>query len=168
MGNPLLPARAEGTLLWINPCMFRAVRADPPWPTWSVLAFARFCWSVRGANTDMCQILRKCDTKSRAVHSCPALYDNKVVSGVRVCLRAHSIQCAWFGHYARGQRSRLHDSTSVFAGRTPICIRYLVEKERAAFTSHTCILPNVVWSRLYRPPYAFRAVWASCWLFPVL
>ena len=46
------------------------------------------------ANTDMCQILRKYDTKSRTVHSCPALYDNKVASGVRVCLRTHSKQCA--------------------------------------------------------------------------
>ena len=43
VGNPLLPVRAEGTLLWRNPCMFCAVRADPPWPTWSVLALARFC-----------------------------------------------------------------------------------------------------------------------------
>ena len=47
-------------------------------------------------------------------------------------------------------------------------IRYLVEKEQAASTSHTCIPPNVALSHLYRPPYAFRAAWASCWLFPVL
>ena len=39
-----------------------------------------------------------------------------------------------------------------------------VETERAASTPHTRIPPNMAWSRLYRPPYAFRAVWASCWL----
>ena len=55
--NPLLPARAEGTLPWINPCMFHEQRA---------------------------------------------------------CLL--SKQCARFGHYARGQRSRSHDSASVCAG----------------------------------------------------
>ena len=86
------------------------------------------------------------------------------MSGVRVCLRAHSIQCAGFGHYARGQRLHSHDSASVCAGRTPICVKYLVEKEQAASTPHTRILPNMAWSRLYRPPYAFRAAWASCWL----
>ena len=42
--------------------------------------------------------------------------------------------------------------------------RYLVEKERTAFTPHTRILPNMAWSRLSRPPYAFRAAWVSCWL----
>ena len=89
VGNPLLPARAEGTLLWIISCIFRAVRVDPPWPTWSVLAFARFCWHVRGTNTDMCQIVRKYDTKSRAVHSCPALYENKVASGAFVSAFEH-------------------------------------------------------------------------------
>uniref|UniRef100_A0A8C4QLV8 Fibroblast growth factor n=1 Tax=Eptatretus burgeri TaxID=7764 RepID=A0A8C4QLV8_EPTBU len=31
---------------------------------------------------------------SRAAHSCPTLYDNKVASGARVCLEAHSVQCA--------------------------------------------------------------------------
>ena len=39
-----------------------------------------------------------------------------------------------------------------------------VEKEQAASTSHTRIAPNVAWTRLYQPPYAFRAAWASCWL----
>ena len=39
-----------------------------------------------------------------------------------------------------------------------------VEKERAASILHTRIPPNMAWSRLYRPPYAFRAAWASCWL----
>ena len=60
--------------------------------------------------------------------------------------------------------AHVHMTASVCAGRTPICIRYLVEKERPAFTSHTRIPPNVAWSRLYRPPYVFRAAWVSCWL----
>ena len=32
-----------------------------------------------------------------------------------------------------------------------------VEKEHSTFTPHTRIAPNMAWSRLYRPPYAFRA-----------
>ena len=39
-----------------------------------------------------------------------------------------------------------------------------VKKEQAASTPQTRIPPNMAWSRLYRPPYAFRAAWASCWL----
>ena len=39
-----------------------------------------------------------------------------------------------------------------------------VEKEQAASTPHTRIPPNMAWRRLYRPPFAFRAAWASCWL----
>ena len=39
-----------------------------------------------------------------------------------------------------------------------------VEKERAASTPHTRIPPNMAWRCLYRPPYAFRAAWALCWL----
>ena len=39
-----------------------------------------------------------------------------------------------------------------------------VEKERAASTPHTRIPPSMAWRSLYRPPYAFRATWASCWL----
>ena len=38
-----------------------------------------------------------------------------------------------------------------------------VEKEQATSTPHTRILPDMAWSRLYWPPYAFRAAWASCW-----
>jgi len=39
-----------------------------------------------------------------------------------------------------------------------------VEKEQAVSTPHTRIPPNMAWSRLYRPPYAFRTAWASCLL----
>ena len=49
-------------------------------------------------------------------------------------------------------------------GRTPIGVKYLVEKEQSASTPHTRIPPNMTWSRLYRPPYVFRGAWASCWL----
>ena len=34
------------------------VRVDPPLITWPALAFARFCYRVRGANSDLCQALR--------------------------------------------------------------------------------------------------------------
>ena len=40
-----------------------------------------------------------------------------------------------------------------------------VVKEQAATTPHTRLPPNMAWSHLYRPPYAFRAAWPSCWLF---
>ena len=55
-----------------------------------MLAFARFCSHVRGVNTDMCQILRKYDSKSRAVHSCAALYDNIVRVELATCVMAES------------------------------------------------------------------------------
>jgi len=70
VGNPLLPARAKGTSLWINPCTFRerrtclpsstfyTARVVRPLRTWPVLAFARLSLRVRGANTNMCRILR--------------------------------------------------------------------------------------------------------------
>ena len=55
VGNPLLPARAEDTSLWINPCTFRerrtclpsssfyTVRGIRPLRTWPALVFARLC-----------------------------------------------------------------------------------------------------------------------------
>ena len=38
-----------------------------------------------------------------------------------------------------------------------------VEKEQAASTLHTRILPIMAWSCFFWPPYAFLAAWASCW-----
>ena len=60
--------------------------------------------------------------------------------------------------------ARVRTTASVCVGRTPICVKYLLEKEQAASTPHTRIPPNMAWSRLYRPPYVFRAAWVSCWL----
>ena len=68
--NLLLPARTEGTSPWINPCTFHerrtclllstfhTVRTVPPLRTWPALVFTRLRWRVRGANTNMCRILR--------------------------------------------------------------------------------------------------------------
>uniref|UniRef100_A0A8C4NFX4 ATP-dependent RNA helicase DHX8 n=1 Tax=Eptatretus burgeri TaxID=7764 RepID=A0A8C4NFX4_EPTBU len=55
--------RAEGTLLWINPCMFRERCVDPPWPTWSVLAFARLCDSSLSSSISSQTIKRRLDMK---------------------------------------------------------------------------------------------------------
>ena len=108
MENPLLPARTEGTSPWINPCPFQerrtcllsstfhTVRAVPPFRMWPSLAFTRLRERVRGANTNMCRILR--------------LKRNKPL------LPAHSYPA-----------------------------QHVMESA-------------------YRPPYAFRAAWASCWL----
>ena len=86
VGNQLLPVRAEGTLLWINPCMFHERRTCLPWSTfhrarvvrplrtWPALAFTRLRQRVHGVNTNMCRVLRlnkEQAASTRALVSCP-------------------------------------------------------------------------------------------------
>ena len=109
VGNPLLPARAEGTSLWINPCTFHERRMYLP---------------------------------SSTFHTAHAVEVIMHVTSARVCMTP--LACA------RGEHQYVSDIE--------------VEKEQAASTLHTRIPPNMAWNRLYRPPYAFYAAWASSWL----
>jgi len=78
---------------------------------------------------------------------------------------SYSARCSAITHVASTRvRMTLLACQICVGDTTPICVRYLVKKERTAFTSHTRIPPNVAGSHLYRPPYAFRAALASCWL----
>jgi len=106
VGNPLLPARAEATLLWINPCMFHERRTCLPSSTF---------YSAQG---------------SAITHVASA--------------HATLLMCA------RGEHQYVSN--------------IWLKRNAPLLTSHTRIPPNVACCRLYRPPYAFRAAWASCWL----
>ena len=86
---------------------------------------------------------------SRAVHSCPALYDNSRERRTGLPLRAHfRTSSVPIRHYARGQRSP--DSAIVCVGRNPIdtISPEMGLKEHAACALHTRIPRNVAWGCL--------------------
>ena len=97
MENPPLPARTEGTSPWINPCTFHerrtclpsitfhTVHTVPQLRTWPALAFTRLRQRVRGANTNMCRVLRLNKEQAASTHTLLSCQTWRGVGFVGLC-----------------------------------------------------------------------------------
>ena len=152
-----LPARA--------PHQRRSTRPLPA-PTWPALYIPRLDRSFAGRRDEKTFTIRRESTAASEGRRYIAMDKS-----VHVSRAAYVSAFEHIPYSARGSAithvasARVHTTPLAYArGEQQYVSVIEIEKEQAASTPHTCIPPNMAWSRLYRPPYAFRAAWASCWL----
>ena len=135
-------------------------------PTWPTLYIPRLDRSFAGRRDEKTFTIRGESTAASEGRRCIAMDKSMHVSrAAYVSAFEHIPYSARGSAITHVASARVHTTLLACAqGEHQYVLDIEVEKEQAASTPHTHIPPNMAWSRLYRPPYAFYAAWVSCWL----